>query len=100
VWPSKATPPPQPGEEFNGFGVAFAIGELAFWLRTIDLRRGPDIDARSGAGDRLISPSLGEVRWPPPRAIASDQALEELSSRLPIGTVRRGLSLSYFPRKK
>ncbi len=89
----EGSPPPQEGDALNGFGVAFAIGELACWLFAADFPGGPRTQAGSDDGHLLIWPSLSGVRWPPPAAIASDRELGELARRLPTGTAARGLEL-------
>jgi hypothetical protein len=86
-------PPPQPGDPLNGFAVAFALGELGFWLFGVDLPGRPGLQSDSDELRLLIWPSLSEVRWPLPRPVISDSELGELSCRLPTGTVRRGLRL-------
>jgi hypothetical protein len=89
----EGSPPPQPGDPLNGLGVAFALGELGFWLFGVDLPGGHRLQSASDELRLLIWPSLSEVRWPPPRPVISDSELGELSHRLPTGTVRRGLRL-------
>jgi hypothetical protein len=83
-------PPPAPGDPLNGFGVAFAIGPLAFWLFAADVPGGPLTTAGSDDAHLLIWPLTGaDVRWPPLRALASDAELRELSQRVPAGVIRR-----------
>jgi hypothetical protein len=90
---SEGDPPPEPSDPLNGFGVAFAVGELGFWLFGVDLPGHHGLHSGSDELRQLIWPSLSEVRWPPPRPVTSDGELRELSRRLPAGTIQRGLSL-------
>lgn len=84
-------PPLTPGEPMNGFGLAFAVGPVAFWLVGYDVPGGPHTAAGSDDKHLLIWPALGpDVRWPPPSALESEQELMELSRRLPTGTIVRG----------
>jgi hypothetical protein len=84
-------PPLHPGDPMNGFGVAFAVGPVAFWLVGYDVPGGPHTQAGSDDKQLLIWPALGaDVRWPPQKALESEQELMELSKRLPTGTIVRG----------
>jgi hypothetical protein len=84
-------PPLRPGDPINGFGVAFAMGPVAFWLVGYDVPGGPHTQAGSDDGHLLIWPALGrDVGWPPRRPFESEQELLELARRLPTGTIVRG----------
>ena len=75
----------------NGFGVAFAVGPVAFWLVGYDVPGGPYTEAGSDDRHVLIWPALGPgIRWPPPKAIESERELMELARRLPTGVIPKG----------
>lgn len=80
-----------PGDPMNGFGIAFAVGPVAFWLVGYDVPGGPHTQGGSDDKHLLIWPALGrDVRWPPATALESEQELQELARRLPTGTIVRG----------
>lgn len=84
-------PPLRPGDPMNGFGVAFAIGPVAFWLVGYEVPGGPHKQAGSDDAHLLVWPALGpDVRRPPTNSLKSEQELMELSRRLPTGTIVRG----------
>ena len=78
---------PESDGPMNAFGVAFAIGPLAFWLFGYDLPG--DLQTSVGSDDAhlLIWPALGpDVRWPPRKSLEREAQLDELARRMPAGT--------------
>ena len=78
---------PSPNGAMNGFGVAFAVGPLAFWLFGYDLPG--DVQTRAGSDDShlLIWPAVGpDVCWPPRQTLEREAQLDELAQRMPTGT--------------
>jgi len=83
---------PQVGDPMNGFGVAYAVGPLAFWLFGVDLPGNPQTSAGSDDGHLLIWPALGpDIRWPPRETITREADLEALARRMPDGTLIHGM---------
>jgi hypothetical protein len=83
---------PDPDGPMNGFGVAFAIGPLAFWLFGYDLPGDLQTNAGSDDAHLLIWPALGpSVRWPPREALEREAQLDELARRMPAGTQVHGM---------
>jgi hypothetical protein len=83
---------PQLGDPLNGFGVAYAIGPLVFWLFGADLPGNPRTSADSDDAHLLIWPALGrDVRWPPRETLHMEADLEALARRMPSGTLIHGM---------
>ena len=83
-------PAPQVGEPINGYGVAFAVGPVAWWLFGHDV---PVTDMKSGSDDAhlLIWPALGpDIRWPPLHTLETEAELEQLARHMPTGTAVHG----------
>lgn len=84
-------PTPSDGDPINCFGVAYAIGPVAFWLFGHDLPGPLRTGAASDDAHLLIWPALGpDVRWPPAKPFGTADDLNRLARRMPDGVQPQG----------
>ncbi len=82
---------PTADDPINGFGVAYAIGPVVFWLFGHELPGRLLTEGRSGEAELLIWPALGpDIRWPPRKALRTADDLSRLARRMPDGVTPRG----------